>query len=50
MQSAGVKAVSGGKVGEYWDIAVSNGASIKNCVFVYVVPEADEWQKAARLR
>ena len=50
MKSAGVVAVNGKWVEEYWDIAVSNLASIKRCVYVYVVPEGEVWEKAIKLR
>ena len=50
MKSAGVKAVDGGKVEEYWKSALSNCASIKRCVFVFVVPGGKQWQKATKIR
>ena len=50
MKYAGVKAVDGGKVEEYWKSAVSNCASIKRCVFVFVVPGGTQWQKATKIR
>lgn len=54
MKSAGVVAVNGKWVEEYWDIAVyiavSNLASINRCVHVYVVPVGEVWEKATRLR
>ena len=50
MKHAGVKAVDGGKVEEYWESAVSNCASIKRCVFVFAVTGGKQWQKATEIK
>ena len=48
MKSAGLLAVNGKWVEEYWDVAVSYLASIKTCVYVYVVSAGEVWEKATK--
>ena len=50
IKSAGVVAVNGKWVVKYWDITVSNLASIKRCVYVHLVPAGEVWEKATKLR
>ena len=50
MKSPGVVAVNGKWVEEYWHIAVANLASIKRCVYVYVVRAGEVMEKVTKLR
>lgn len=50
MKFTGVVALNWKRVEEYWDSAVSDLASIKRCVYVYVVLSGKVWEKATNLR
>ncbi|CAN0444787.1 unnamed protein product [Laminaria digitata] len=50
MKSTGVQAVNGTYVERYWNTAVvSQRVSVKNCVYVFVVPTGDVWEKAKKI-
>lgn len=47
---AGAVPVNGSIVERYWNTSFSSkGASVKNCVFVYVVPDRSEWNRTTKL-
>ena len=47
MKYAGVEAVIGSTVERYWRSASKGSVSVKNCVYVYVVPEEPQWRSQA---